>query len=82
MFFINILGLSRIIKKNFWQHPSIPSGSHSALPKMADLSIVIYGSVRLNHSEYGASFGENQKIYYKPPFLRFVSRNVNKAKER
>lgn len=41
MFFINNLGLSRIIKKNFWQHPSIPSGSHSALPKMADLSIVI-----------------------------------------
>lgn len=82
MFFINILGLSRIFKKKFWQHPSIPYGSHSALPKMPDLSVVIYGSVRLKkHSEYGASFCENQKIYYKPPFLRFVSRNVNKAKE-
>lgn len=86
MFCVNILGHS-IPDLSINIFGSIPAFHWSPLGfakngQMADLSIVIYGSVRLKkHSEYGASFGENQKIYYKPPFLRFVSRNVNKAKE-
>lgn len=86
MFCVNILGHS-IPDLSINIFGSIPAFHWSPLGfakngQMADLSIVIYGSVRLKkHSKYGASFGENQKIYYKPPFLRFLSRNVNKAKE-
>lgn len=84
MFCVNILGHSipDLSINILSQHSTGPRRALPKMAKMADLSIVIYGSVRLKkHSEYGASFGENQKIYYKPPFLRFVSRNVNKAKE-
>lgn len=39
-----------LLREKNWQYPSIPSSSHSPLPKMDDLSIVIYSPVRFEVS--------------------------------
>lgn len=50
------------------------------MPKMADLSLAIYGSVRFEWSFLVShKFGENQERFCKPPFFCILSRKANES---